>query len=446
MALARYERAIQDGSGNLLSASLQCEVRRANVAGTPKAPLFSDRDGAVPLGNPFSFSDGIAAFHAAGGAYNVRVYGAGYDETFTYQGIGTGSEVDADTLLIPGFLFEFETGTTAPPGDGGIRANNADLSAATRLYVSKLNIAGSDLEASLLALNGSVISLTGAALAQQVVWTISAVTDHTGYIEFTIGGHDGVTSLPVGRVGLQKSGADGAAGTNGTNGALNGIEVIETTASRAVGTSDNGKTLIANRASAIAFNFAAAATLGSTFLVLVKNIGAGDLTLDGNGSETIDGALTVVLKTGQAALVSCNGTALRTFMLPVTMTAGQYRQAVAGAILTAAAVWADAAEAALTDAATIAIDLSSVLASGAVVLGGNRTLGNPSNGKVNQSFTLWCSATGSTRTLSLGSNYRKGSLVETFPISITTSEVVGVHCLMRSSTIAIVTGVTRYTP
>jgi hypothetical protein len=57
----------------------------------------------------------------------------------------------------------------------------------------------------------------------------------------------------------------------------------------------------------------AAATLGSTFEILVKNIGAGTLTITPNGAETIDGGATATLLTGQSALVSSNGTALRTF-------------------------------------------------------------------------------------------------------------------------------------
>lgn len=94
MALARYEKTIQDESGNLIVSSLQFTVRKEEVDGNPLADTFSDRDGVVPLGNPAPVVDSLVAFHVGGGVYQIRVYGSGYDKTFRYVGIGTAQERD----------------------------------------------------------------------------------------------------------------------------------------------------------------------------------------------------------------------------------------------------------------------------------------------------------------------------------------------------------------
>lgn len=56
--------------------------------------------------------------------------------------------------------------------------------------------------------------------------------------------------------------------------------------------------------------FDAAATLGNGWYCWVRNSGTGTITLDPNGAELIEGAATLVLAPGFAALVSSTGTAL----------------------------------------------------------------------------------------------------------------------------------------
>lgn len=107
-------------------------------------------------------------------------------------------------------------------------------------------------------------------------------------------------------------GVDGTNGTNGTDGKFSATEVIKTAAYTALA-ADVGKTIILNKATADTLSFDAAATLGSTWMVMVKNIGAGTWVLDPSGAETINGVATVSLLSGQSVVVSCNGTMLRTF-------------------------------------------------------------------------------------------------------------------------------------
>lgn len=52
----------------------------------------------------------------------------------------------------------------------------------------------------------------------------------------------------------------------------------------------------------------AAATLGNGFAFAVDNAGAGTITIDPNGSETIDGSTTLAIGAGKSCIIVCNGT------------------------------------------------------------------------------------------------------------------------------------------
>jgi hypothetical protein len=97
MVMARWQASIVDDAGNIVSAP-SIEVRR-ETGGAPLAALFSDRDGVVPLGNPFAAgADGFAAFHVAGGAYRITATQGAFSRTWRYVAIGTAGELDGDRL------------------------------------------------------------------------------------------------------------------------------------------------------------------------------------------------------------------------------------------------------------------------------------------------------------------------------------------------------------
>lgn len=86
-------------------------------------------------------------------------------------------------------------------------------------------------------------------------------------------------------------------------------------------------------------------------------------------------------------------------------TAANYRANTADRILTTDIAWSAAAEVTLTDAATIAVDLSTFINAN-LTLGGNRTLGTPSNQKTGQTGCIRIIQDGTgNRTLAYAANW-----------------------------------------
>lgn len=76
---------------------------------------------------------------------------------------------------------------------------------------------------------------------------------------------------------------------------------------------DNGKLIVCSGSFTLAI--AALATLGSTWFCYVQNAGTGDVPLDPNAAETIDGIAGFTLYPGALRLVTCDGAALRSHPL-----------------------------------------------------------------------------------------------------------------------------------
>lgn len=98
MAFARYQFTVTDEAGNVVP---QAFVRvRAERPGLPLATIYSDRNGQDNIANPFQADgDGYAAFHVAGGAYQVEAFKGAFSRTWRYVGIGLASETDLNSFV-----------------------------------------------------------------------------------------------------------------------------------------------------------------------------------------------------------------------------------------------------------------------------------------------------------------------------------------------------------
>lgn len=236
MTLARYQATITDDEGNVLPTA-QLTVQREE-AGAPLATIYQDRDGTIPLGNPFTAnaapfaSDGFVWFHAPAGAYRITVTQGSFSRTHRYVGVSLASEQDSPPV---GTSWRFDGATAnADPGAGLFRLNDADPASATAVYVNvqdkdsvdqggwleTFDDGGAATERGILVLRSTD---NAAVLVARVTGSVTADSSPPGYY-----------TIPV--TVLSASGAEafiaGAAfgfifsrsGSNGTDGLFSGAE------------------------------------------------------------------------------------------------------------------------------------------------------------------------------------------------------------------------------
>lgn len=86
------------------------------------------------------------------------------------------------------------------------------------------------------------------------------------------------------------------------------------TSNTVLGVSDKGK-LIVITSGTFTQTFTTAATLGANWYCYIRNSGTGDITLDPNASEVIDGLASYIMYPGETRLVTCTGTSFYTIVL-----------------------------------------------------------------------------------------------------------------------------------
>lgn len=162
----------------------------------------------------------------------------------------------------------------------------------------------------LLIFNTSAFTLTVQSYTGSAVTTISAGTGKYLYVKTntTTAGTWGAITYGTGT-----SAADAAALAGYGLSALGGATLntaFTSTDKTALFTLDNTyRAKLVNATSGTwTLTLQAAATATSTFFFLIRNSGTGIITLDPNGTETIDGQATKDLRSGESAIIICNGT------------------------------------------------------------------------------------------------------------------------------------------
>lgn len=128
----------------------------------------------------------------------------------------------------------------------------------------------------------------------------------------TVSGDAGKAWVSDGSIGAWTAVVNSFNGATGD--VLESISRSARTSNTVLGTADRGK-LIDITSGTFSQTFAAAATLTAGWYCYIRNSGTGDVTLEPDGSEQIDGLTNFVMYPGEVRLVQCDGSALRTVML-----------------------------------------------------------------------------------------------------------------------------------
>lgn len=131
-------------------------------------------------------------------------------------------------------------------------------------------------------------------------------------------------NIPAGSIGYSKLSI--------SDGDIAQSKLARTTEARSsntiLGAADVGKTLLLS--STFAQTLAAAAALGNGWSIYIKNVGAGVITLDPDGSETVDGSTTLLMPPGDGFWLICDGSGF--------YTAGRPRRVLLGSSVLSSAV------------------------------------------------------------------------------------------------------------
>lgn len=213
------------------------------------------------------------------------------------------------------------TTTDADPTDGFLRFSDfADQSAATTLRLGLVDAGGATQTAVIDTFDDSTSAVKGFIRliklndpTKWITFSVSALASPSGYRNVTVAHVAGSSAAPFANndsIILQFA----RTGDKGETAAAAGLPRSERTSNTILAAADSG-TLIDVTSGTFTQTFSAAATLGAQWWCFFRNSGTGDITLDPNGAETIDGLSSFIMYPGECRLMQCNGTNLKTAVL-----------------------------------------------------------------------------------------------------------------------------------
>ena len=190
------------------------------------------------------------------------------------------------------------------------------------------------------------------------------------------------------------------------------------------------------------------------------NLNPNSLTIGTTVVNTIAIAAANVIVTGSISANGGLGTAGQVLTSNATVAywsnaytianTSQYLTATSNTILlTPLTIWNSAKQQVLVDNTTIVINCSNGFNFGngsgsGVLLAGNRGLGNPTGGVEGMGIQMWFKASTSTRTLASNTSYDVHLSLESFPISIATTDEVCITGVFTNSTYVRITSIMRF--
>jgi hypothetical protein len=216
--------------------------------------------------------------------------------------------------IMPGVPFNFDSATSmADPGTGEFRLNNATLSSVTAAAFDDQSAAtgNPDVSAQVLswddstnAANRGFLLIKKASASQNfALYKITgASTDNSGWTQLAlthVASSGSFTNADPCFVEFASSGDQGTTPTVGGYRAISGADTVIA--------SDANK-LIEITSGTFTLAFTPAATLGSAFVCEIKNSGTGNVALDPDSAELIDGLANWILYPGGSIRVYCTGT------------------------------------------------------------------------------------------------------------------------------------------
>lgn len=222
--------------------------------------------------------------------------------TVTFQRSG-----DQGNTVSSGVIFDFDSATTmADPGTGEVRLNHATPSSVTALAISDntASTGNPDVSGYLVTWDDSTATNKGLVTLKKVgepekfaIYQLTALTDNSGWVQLNVSHVASAGTFTNGdELSVEFVPTVGAA-------ASAGVQDVPTSSTTLAGL-DAGKVMRATVAST--FNLTAAATLTNSWYCFVYAQG-GDITIDPNGSETVNGKTSLVIEQGDGGGLFCDG-------------------------------------------------------------------------------------------------------------------------------------------